>query len=81
MSDELWITPQRVNKPVSVIPRSAAPARGTPHPYPRPTASLVKGRWHGEAVTEGFRSQESRLRNGIPQSSPAAMPAPFDKGA
>ena len=47
MSDELWITHQRVNKPVSVIPRSAAPAMGTPHPYPRPTASLVKGRWHG----------------------------------
>ena len=79
MSDELWITHQRVNKPVSVIPRNAAPARGTPHPYPRPTASLVKGRWHGEAVTEGFRPPESYPKNGIPQS--ASLTAPFNKGA
>ena len=34
-----------------------------------------------QPVTEGFRPQESYLGNGIPQSSPAAMPAPFHKGA
>ena len=72
------MTPQRINKPVPVIPRSAAPARGTPHPYPRPTASLVKGRWHGEAVTEGFRPPESCPKNGIPPSaSLTASPIPF----
>ena len=50
------------------------------HPqYPRPTASLVKGRWHGAAVTEGFRPQESCPKNGIPQS--ASLTAPFNKGA
>ena len=49
------------------------------HPqYPRPAASLVKGRWHGEAVTEGFRPPESCPKNGIPQSaSLTASPIPF----
>ena len=37
--------------------------------FPRPSASLVKGRWHGEAVTEGFRLPESYPKNGIPQSA------------
>ena len=46
--------------------------------FPRPSASLVKGRWHGEAVTEGFRPQESYPKNGIPQSaSLTASPIPF----
>ena len=34
-----------------------------------------------QPVTEGFRPQESCPKNGIPQSSPSAMPAPFNKGA
>ena len=54
---------------------------GTASAVTERAASLVKGRWHGEAVTEGFRPQESYPKNGIPQSSPVAMPAPFDKGA
>ncbi len=29
----------------------------------------------------GFRKQETRLSNGIPQSPPAAVTAPFGKGA
>ena len=37
------------------------------------------GRWHGEAVTEGFRPPESYPKNGIPQS--ASLTAPFHKGA
>ena len=46
--------------------------------FPRPSASLVKGRWHGEAVTEGFRPPESYPKNGIPQSaSLTASPIPF----
>ena len=49
------------------------------NPNPRPAASLVKGRWHGEAVTEGFRLPESYPKNGIPQS--ASLTAPFNKGA
>ena len=50
------------------------------HPqYPRPAASLVKGRWHGEAVTEGFRPPENCPKTGIPQS--ASLTAPFNKGA
>ena len=41
-------------------------------------ASLVKGRWHGEAVTEGFRPPESYPKTGIPQSaSLTASPIPF----
>ena len=56
---------------------TAAQRRGNPNP--RPAASLVKGRWHGEAVTEGFRPPESYPKNGIPQS--ASLTAPFNKGA
>ena len=55
---------------------TAAQRRGNPNP--RPAASLVKGRWHGEAVTEGFRPQESCPKTGIPQSaSLTASPIPF----
>ncbi len=56
---------------------TAAQRRGDPNP--RPAVSLVKGRWHGEAVTEGFRPPESYPKNGIPQ--PASLTAPFNKGA
>ena len=55
---------------------TAAQRRGNPNP--RPAASLVKGRWHGEAVTEGFRLSESYPKTGIPQSaSLTASPIPF----
>ena len=52
---------------------------GTASAVTERAASLVKGRWHGEAVTEGFRPPESYPKNGIPQS--ASLTAPFNKGA
>ena len=57
-------------------PRGGA---GTASAVTERAASLVKGRWHGEAVTEGFRPPESYPKNGIPQS--ASLTAPFHKGA
>ena len=42
---------------------------GTASAVTERAASLVKGRWHGAAVTEGFRPPESYPKNGIPQSA------------
>ena len=51
---------------------------GTASAVTERAASLVKGRGHGEAVTEGFRPQENCPKNGIPQSaSLTASPIPF----
>ena len=51
---------------------------GTASAVTERAASLVKGRWHGAAVTEGFRPPESWPKNGIPPSaSLPASPIPF----
>ena len=51
---------------------------GTASAVTERAASLVKGRWHGAAVTEGFRPPENYPKNGIPQSaSLTASPIPF----
>ncbi len=46
--------------------------------------SLVKGRWHGEAVTEGFRSLSPSLDRSIfatlPLSARACARATFPQG-
>ena len=63
-------------------PRPLAPLSKADSPYQGEMSRRDKrdrARWHGTAVTEGFRPQESCPKNGIPQS--ASLTAPFNKEA